>query len=52
MVMILGKAIPLSVVKKSEVSESLLEIDVEQAWKEMELDSGWNNEVTIEIIIS
>lgn len=52
MIMILGKAIPLSVVKKSEASESLLEIDIEQAWKEMELDSGWSNEVTVEIMIS
>lgn len=52
MVMILGRAIPLSVVRKSEVSASLLEIDIEQAWKEMELNSGWSNEVSVEIIIS
>lgn len=52
LIMILGRAIPFHVVKKSEASESLLEIDIEQAWKEMGLDSGWSNEVTVEVIVS
>ena len=49
--MILGRAIPLHTVNVSSVSDCVLEVDVEKAWKELELDSGWSNEVALEIFI-
>ena len=29
----------------------VLEVDVERAWKEMGLDSGWSNEVSLEVFV-
>ena len=52
MIMILGKVIPVETVRKSEVDEHVLEIDVERAWHEMELESGWSNEVEVKIYIN
>lgn len=49
MITIQGKLIPRQTVKMSDVSEHVLEIDVEKAWAEMELESGWSNEVEIKI---
>jgi hypothetical protein len=34
------------------VSEFVLEIDVEKSWTEMELESGWSNEVEVKIYIN
>jgi len=50
MIIILGKVIPVQTVT-IQGANSVLEIDVERAWKEMKLDSGWSNEVSLEIFI-
>ncbi|KAI9702357.1 MAG: hypothetical protein M1836_000836 [Candelina mexicana] len=50
LVLILGKVVPVDTVKYGDV-ENVLEIDVERAWKVMELNSGWSNEVGVEIFI-
>ena len=48
MVTISRKAVPRhTVVAKGKV----LEVDVEAAWKEMELSSGWGNEVEVEVFV-
>lgn len=52
MITILGKVIPVGTVKVSEVDPHVLEIDVERAWKELELESGWSNEVEVKIFIN
>jgi hypothetical protein len=52
MITILGKVIPVGTVKASEVDAHVLEIDVERAWKELELESGWSNEVEVKIFIN
>ena len=52
MIMILGKVIPFDTVRISKTSENVLEVDVEKAWKELKLDSGWSNEVAVEIFLS
>ena len=49
--MILGRVIPLTTVAKSVDVEDLLEINVGQAWKEMELNGGWSNELLVEVLI-
>lgn len=48
LITILGKVIPFHAVR-SQASSCILEIDVERAWKEMDLNSGWSNEVPVEI---
>ena len=49
MVTISKRAVPRhTVVAKGKV----LEIDVEAAWKEMELNSGWGNEVAVEVFVN
>ncbi|KZF26253.1 glycoside hydrolase family 36 protein [Xylona heveae TC161] len=50
MVLILGRAIPAHTVK-ADVTTNVLEIDVEKAWTEMGLSSGWSNEVGVEMFI-
>jgi hypothetical protein len=52
MITIQGKVLPVHTISVSKASEFVLEIDVEKAWKEMELDSGWSNEVEIKIYIN
>ena len=61
MVMILGKVVPRGRVRIENVdlpdseeksTAGILEIDVEGAWKDMELDAGWSNEVRVEIYVS
>ncbi|KAK5195847.1 hypothetical protein LTR99_002371 [Exophiala xenobiotica] len=55
MVMIQGKPIPQHVVSLNtdNVPEGsgVLEIDVEKAWNEMDLDAGWGNEVGVDIFL-
>lgn len=52
MITILGKVIPVGAVKVSTADEHVLEIDVEKAWKDMDLESGWSNEVEVKIFIN
>jgi len=52
MITIQGKVFPIHTISVSKVSEYVLEIDVETAWKEMDLDSGWSNEVEVKIYIN
>lgn len=57
MVVILGKPIPIACVRKSDKvkggkdGSGVLEIDVEKAWKEMKLEPGWSNEVSLEVFV-
>lgn len=50
LITIQGKVIPMHTVKISE-SAPVLEVDVEAAWKEMELQPGWANEVGVEVFM-
>ena len=52
LITILGSTIPVHTVSVSKISENILEVDVERAWKEMGLYSGWQNEVAVEIFMS
>jgi hypothetical protein len=52
MITIQGKVLPVHTISVSKVTKYVLEIDVEKAWKEMELDSGWSNEVEVKIYIN
>jgi hypothetical protein len=52
MITIQGKVLPVHTISVSKVSEFVLEIDVEKAWKELELESGWSNEVEVKIYIN
>ncbi|CZR55817.1 related to seed imbibition protein Sip1 [Phialocephala subalpina] len=52
MITIQGKVIPLSTVQISKVDPHVLEIDVTAAWKELDLDAGWSNEVEVKIFIN
>jgi hypothetical protein len=49
---ILGKVIPVVTVKVSTVDEHVLEVDIERAWRELDLESGWSNEVEVKIHIN
>lgn len=49
---ILGKVIPVHTVSVSKVDENVLEIDVEAAWKEMDLEPGWSNEVGVKLYLN
>lgn len=51
LVTIHNRAIPVHTVRVSETSPFVLEIDLETAWKEMSLDSGWSNEVGVDVFI-
>lgn len=51
LVTIHNQAIPVHTVRVSETSPLVLEIDIETAWKEMGLDSGWSNEITVDVFI-
>ncbi|KAI1613572.1 stachyose synthetase [Exophiala viscosa] len=55
MVMILGKPVPPHVVKLSSSNvprgSGVLEIDVEAAWNEMDLEPGWSNEFGIDVYL-
>ena len=39
-------------IKVSDADEHVLEIDIEKAWEELELKSGWSNEVEVKIYIN
>ena len=52
LILMYGKPIPRSCVKRSSTSKEVLEIDMERAWKETDQDAGWSNEVSIEVFIS
>lgn len=52
MITILGRALPVHTISISKVDEHVLEIDTERAWKEMDLKSGWSNEVEVKISIN
>jgi hypothetical protein len=52
LITVLGKVIPLHTVKKSIADDRVLEIDVQTAWKELDLDSKWSNEVQVKVYIS
>jgi hypothetical protein len=52
MITILGKVVPLHTVSISKVDGNVLEIDVAAAWKELDLESGWSNEVEVKIYIN
>jgi len=52
MITILGKPIPVHTITINEADEHVLSINVETAWKELELVSGWSNEVEVKIYIN
>ena len=52
MVTIQGKPLPVETVEVSRDDEHVLEVDVERAWNEMELKSGWSNEVEVKLYFS
>lgn len=49
MVTILGEPIPFHTVTVSRQDEHVLEVDIETAWNEMGLKSGWANEVQVKV---
>jgi hypothetical protein len=50
-VLLFGKPISISCVKRSSDAENVLEIDVSRAWEESEQRAGWSNEVAVELIV-
>ncbi|KAJ6104491.1 hypothetical protein N7523_010811 [Penicillium sp. IBT 18751x] len=53
MVMILGQPVPPKTVwKQGGGGTTVLAIDVHAAWKEMKLDSGWSNEIFVQIFVA
>ncbi|KAH6672181.1 glycoside hydrolase superfamily [Halenospora varia] len=52
MITILGNPLPVHTISVSKVDEHVLEIDTETAWKELNLTSGWSNEVEVKIYIN
>ena len=44
--------IPPHTVAISKIDSHVLEIDIERAWKEMGLESGWSNEVEVKLYFS
>jgi hypothetical protein len=51
MVTIQEMGIPVETVSFSNSDKHVLEIDVEKAWNEMGLKSGWSNEVEVKVYI-
>ncbi|KAI0023720.1 glycoside hydrolase family 36 protein [Xylariomycetidae sp. FL0641] len=49
MVTIQGQPIPAHTVSANKTDTHILDIDVESAWEEMDLDSGWSNEVLVKV---
>lgn len=49
MVTIQGQPIPPHTVSKNNQDGHVLDVDIETAWKEMELESGWSNEVEVKV---
>ncbi|QIW97208.1 hypothetical protein AMS68_002726 [Peltaster fructicola] len=50
-VLMYGKPVPQACVSINKVSDKLLEIDIEKAWKQNAETPGWSNEVSIEIFM-
>ncbi|OAA61571.1 raffinose synthase Sip1 [Cordyceps fumosorosea ARSEF 2679] len=51
MVTIFGHPVPRHTVRVSPAAESVLEVDVQTAWTELGLDSGWSNELEVTVNI-
>lgn len=49
MVAILGQPVPPHTVSVCQHNGHILEVDMERAWDEMGLDSGWANEAQVKI---
>jgi hypothetical protein len=49
MVTIQGQPIPPKTVSVSKSDTHVIEVDVETAWNEMKLESGWANEVEVKL---
>lgn len=49
MATIQGQAIPPHTVSVDKSDEHVLRIDIEAAWKDMGLKSGWSNEVEVKV---
>jgi len=47
-----GKVLPIHTVSVSKADPHVLEVDLEKAWKELELDAGWSNEVEVKVYIN
>jgi hypothetical protein len=46
-----GKPVPVHTVKKSAKDKTVLEVDVEMAWKELELSTRWSNECVVKLFL-
>ncbi|OAA44532.1 raffinose synthase Sip1 [Beauveria brongniartii RCEF 3172] len=51
MVTIFGHPVPRDTVRISRNADTVLEVDVQTAWKELGLDSGWSNELEVTVNI-
>jgi len=49
MVTIQGQPIPPHTVSINTTDKHVLDIDIESAWDEMGLESGWSNEVEVKV---
>ncbi|KAI5922040.1 raffinose synthase Sip1 [Camillea tinctor] len=49
MITILGQAIPLHTVSINKYDNHVVNIDIAEAWEEMELQPGWSNEVEVKV---
>ena len=49
MATIQGQVIPPHTVSVDKVDGRILKVDVETAWTEMGLESGWSNEVEVKV---
>lgn len=49
MITMQGQPIPVHTVKVSDQSHYVLEVDVEKAWGEMELQVGWSDKVDVKV---
>lgn len=52
MITIQSIPIPRATVSVSKEDVHVLEVNVEKAWEEMELKSGWSNEVEVKVYCS
>lgn len=51
-VLLEGKPMPFACIGRSKADPLVLEVDIETAWKQMKLDSGYSNQVDAEIFLS
>lgn len=52
LIMILGQVVPMHTVSVSKLDSHALEINIEEAWKELNLESKWSNEVEVKIYLN